>query len=75
MKTGAITSDGFHIVPYYVKGRAITIFLQYNWKDAIFLPKYGSYARRHGKNAYPVAIIPMQNKYSLYSLYKKKRKH
>ena len=26
MKTGAITSAGFYIVPYYVRGRAITIF-------------------------------------------------
>ena len=28
MKTGAITSAGFYIVPYYVRGRAITIFLK-----------------------------------------------
>ena len=28
MKTGAITSAGFYIVPYYVRGRAITIFLE-----------------------------------------------
>ena len=27
-KTGAITSAGFRIVPYYVRGRAITIFLE-----------------------------------------------
>ena len=34
---------------------------------AIFLElKYGSYAWRHGKNAYPVAIITIQNKYSSY---------
>ena len=58
MKTGAITSA----LPYYVRGRAITIFLEL--EAATFLLKYGSYAWRHGKNAYPVAIIPMQNKYS-----------
>ena len=28
MKTGAITSAGFYIVPYFVRGRAITIFLE-----------------------------------------------
>ena len=27
-KTGAITSAGFYIVPYYVRGRVITIFLE-----------------------------------------------
>ena len=28
MKIGAITSAGFYIVPYYVRERAITIFLE-----------------------------------------------
>ena len=28
MKTGAITSAGFYIIPYYVRGKAITIFLE-----------------------------------------------
>ena len=28
MKTGAITSAGFYLVPYYIRGRAITIFLE-----------------------------------------------
>ena len=28
MKTDAITFAGFYIVPYYVRGRAITIFLE-----------------------------------------------
>ena len=28
MKTGAITSAGYYIVPYYVRGRAITIYLE-----------------------------------------------
>ena len=27
-KTGSITSAGFYIVPYYVRGRVITIFLE-----------------------------------------------
>ena len=27
-KTGAITSAGFYIVPYYVRGRAITLFVE-----------------------------------------------
>ena len=62
MKTGAITSAGFYIVPYYVRGRAITIFLEL--EICYFSPQVWELCMATWQNAYPVAIITIQNKYS-----------
>ena len=64
MKTGAIISAVFYIVPYYVRERVITIFLEL--ERCYFSPQVWELCMATRQNCIPLSILPIQNKYSKY---------